>query len=852
MLRSFRKRTETIRRYLSVSTFLVALFILLFYLSGRGERIDMLTLDVLFQLRGARPAPSDIVIVALDEDFIQLYGQRVAEIDRRFYARVLNELMSAGARVIGMDFIFSERSRAAEGSDPDAELAEAVLRYPVVLPQVRIVSSFPGISQDFIPIHPYLQEAHKGVLTLAESARSFAPSYTLDAVTMPSFPLAMLELADLEAQAFQPSQLIDYRGPRGSFRTLSFLDVYRGQFSYSEVQDKLVLIGVTLAGTDRDQILTPFGVMSGVEVNANELYTLLYSQLRPLPKAIYGSLLIVLALVSPLIAKRRRGLFWVIALSMGLMLLAPLLFASGWFFSPLWLALVPIVAYLSRSYQLARQIDQQLTANLLHLVVMLSGGPSDRSAGQGFQGAADQSITEMLESLCRHLKARSALVQLSGQRYAWGDAPQELAGVLQDAIKQKDQIASANTLAEPLYLNDQLMGALALAFDAPVGNSSLIQTSLRAFEQLLRYQQLRQETSSFKTELLPWKKQSSSLKLQAVSTITDLISSERAWLETLLEALPQAVSILSPYGSPIYQNRVARGLLAENVLEAIPRVLSIEAEQFQQDYLQLLVEGKLELALRERRSGRVVLLSMQAVYRDEQIEAITCVLSDLSKLEEIDQRRQEMLALVLHDLRSPLTSIQGFAELLRQESQHEHLEIIYREANRMRQLTDGFLDLARLESGQLNLDLEDVNLADIIRQAVASMTVIAAGKQIVIELRAPTHLSARLDPELIYRLIQNLLSNAVKYSPAKTRIIVFLRQQTEATEIIVQDQGYGLSAEQQALIFDKYQRAGADKTTPGVGLGLYLVKRIVELHGGRISVDSQPGRGSSFSVFLNS
>jgi signal transduction histidine kinase/CHASE2 domain-containing sensor protein len=848
-------------RFSFVTLAFAGLFIIL-YVTGATRAVDNLFLDIFFRLRNQGQPPQDIVIVKIDEAFVKAYPFRIGELDRGFYAKALENLNQAGAKVIGLDLFFPERSRigVTETRDPDTELAQAIAQNNVVLPLVR------DDHGNFLASHPWLKDAQQGVIALEESAHRLNPYFTWQDQVLPSFALAIVQAALLSPQIPKQKQLIDYRGPEGQFLSLSFLDVYRNQFSYSLIKDKIVLIGLTLKGTDRDQILTPFGEMSGVEVNANEVYTLLHGNLVLMPTFLYSLLLACLGLLVPSVVMRRRGLGYAVTLFLAIFVLCYLVFRLGVFVSPVWLGFLPLIAYGRGSYRHLLQLDNQISASLLHLLDnAISSGQHDVTQNSLARGFAPKGYVvyapDMLESLVAGLDAKGGLLLLDNVQHQQGDTNETLKQLLSASIakeSRQQQGTMPHYLAEPILLDGQMIGSMALILNAPPPPHllNLLQTSLQTFGQLARYQKLRDHTSTLSGTLWPWRSRSSLDKLDALSMVSDLLATERGWLGALVESLPQAVFIMSPYGYSIYRNDAARRLFSEekNMLAAIPESLKLEAERFRQDYAMLVERGEeLELGLTERESGRPILLTLRVVRNGNEIKGVAGVISNLSKIEELDRQRQELIGMVVHDLRSPLTSIQGFAEImLGGNTKNEYLHIIKSEAERMRRMTDIFLDVVRLESEQFKLYLGTHNLAELLRYAVASVSGQAAEKNTILVVKAPTYVAIQADADLLSRLMVNLLSNAIKYSPKGIRITISLSTQQDTVILEVQDQGYGMSEEQQKTLFQKYQRGDDEKSRRliGTGLGLYVVKLITDLHKGDILVNSQIDQGTTFSITL--
>jgi signal transduction histidine kinase len=854
----------------SLTTLALALFLMILYALGATRAVDYLFLDAFFRLRGTQPTAGDIAIVRLDEDFVKAYPFRVGELDRGFYARVLENLTLAGAKVIALDVFFPERSSIGKTAtrDPDGELAETIAGGNVVLPLVRINDNSEE-TPPFLAPNVLLKDTKQGVILLEESSRTFTPVFRFPEGLFPSFALATLESAGLSStRALDTTQLIDYRGREGSFPTLSFLEVYRNQFSYSDVKDKLVLVGITLTGTDRDQILTPFGEMSGVEVNANQLYTLLHGRLRTVPTGVYLALLFAVGLLAPEVSRRKRGLFYVLLIMASVFVGSFLLFRLGTFASPFWLALLPAIAYLRTSYRHLLKLDQQLSTRLIQLLDSATlTDESEVTPSQLSQGFAPKGYAtyapDMLESLITGLGAKGGRLLLEQIPTEQGEVSGELRYLSQRAMSEARTLTEGTLphhIAEPITLENKVVGAVALTLPAPPPPHlvSLLTTSVQTFSQLARYQKLRERTTSFTGTLWPWRARSSLDKLEALSMVSDLIVTERGWLGALVESLPQAVFIMSPYGYSVYKNAAARRLFGDekNMLSGIPQTLKLEQDRFQSDYAAMVERGEeLEFGLTERNTERPVLLTLRVVESGGDIKGVAGVVSDLSKVEELDRQRQEMIGMVVHDLRSPLTSIQGFAELMASEAQGEHkefLDIIKSESQRMKRMTDVFLDVVRLENERFELFLRTVNVAESLRYAVGAVSYQAAQKNIVIAVKAPPFLEAQLDADLISRLIVNLLTNAIKYSPEKTRITATLSNDDMVVRLEIRDEGYGMTSEQCKTLFQKYQRTdqAKEKRIAGTGLGLYLVKLICDAHGGSVTVTSELGKGSTFHVTL--
>jgi signal transduction histidine kinase len=227
-----------------------------------------------------------------------------------------------------------------------------------------------------------------------------------------------------------------------------------------------------------------------------------------------------------------------------------------------------------------------------------------------------------------------------------------------------------------------------------------------------------------------------------------------------------------------------------------------------------------------------------------------------AQLEQVNKAKSEWVSVVSHEFRTPLTGIQAFSELLRDEEFpldqiREFAADINREAERLSRMIGDLLDLERMESGQMTLTLAEVDLNVLVEEAITS-----TGPN------NPRHtLRRELDPTLplltgdrdkLTQIIVNLLSNAIKYSPDGGDVIVGTSYDTSLAHLWVRDHGIGIPADDLEAIFRRYTRleSGYNVSIKGTGLGLPIVRQIAELHGGQAWAESEAGIGSTFHVTL--
>jgi signal transduction histidine kinase len=226
-----------------------------------------------------------------------------------------------------------------------------------------------------------------------------------------------------------------------------------------------------------------------------------------------------------------------------------------------------------------------------------------------------------------------------------------------------------------------------------------------------------------------------------------------------------------------------------------------------------------------------------------------------ARLQEYDRMKSEFVAIIAHDFRSPLMAIRGFAELVLEdtdlplESRQEFMQTIIDQTDDLARLANDTLLISRMETGEIQYEWQDVELAPLILEAVP----LGLSRHSV-QTDVPAALSTIVaDGDRIKQIVTNLLSNAVKYSPEGGAVTVRVSQRGDTHVLIeVADQGLGIPADQVGRLFQKFERVRSDDhlRISGTGLGLYICKKIVEGHGGQIWVESEVGRGSTFSILL--
>jgi signal transduction histidine kinase len=229
------------------------------------------------------------------------------------------------------------------------------------------------------------------------------------------------------------------------------------------------------------------------------------------------------------------------------------------------------------------------------------------------------------------------------------------------------------------------------------------------------------------------------------------------------------------------------------------------------------------------------------------------------ELETASRQKSEFLANMSHELRTPLNAINGFSQVLRQrlfgeinDKQDEYLADILSSGNHLLSLINDVLDLSKVEAGLVELEVGAFSLREALERGVVMVRERATGNGLQLSLElAPDVDIVRGDERRLRQVVFNLLSNAVKFTPAGGRIVVSTARSDDEVRIAVTDTGPGIALADQDRIFEEFQQTALGLSQrEGTGLGLALSRRLVELHGGRIWVESEPGAGSRFVFAL--
>lgn len=347
------------------------------------------------------------------------------------------------------------------------------------------------------------------------------------------------------------------------------------------------------------------------------------------------------------------------------------------------------------------------------------------------------------------------------------------------------------------------------------------------------------------------------------------IVSQRNELDTIVSSMREGLIAVDRREMVVNVNQAAAGML-ETVPEKIKNKALVEVTRNLelQNFVRRAIEQKTgskaeekDLEIRYKGEKRVVnARSMPLLEPGGFFSGTLVVLNDVTELRRLEAVRQDFVANVSHEIKTPLTAIKGFVEMLRYgrvesaaESQR-FLEIIERHVNRLNTIVDDLLVLSRLErqGRPIEMDFQQVEVENILKTARQVCQAAAGEKQIRIEIDCPAGLVAVVDKTLLEQALINLVDNAVKYSGPGTRVVAGAGRDAKGVFMRVSDQGRGIDKKHLPRLFERFYRVDKARSRKlgGTGLGLSIVKHIVQAHGGYVEVESVPGRGSTFTIRL--
>jgi len=831
-----RNRSQALRTAL-ILLFTIALVVVVTWFV---PSLPAASLNMLFRLRGVLTPADDIVIVAIDDQSLQAIGQRISPWPwpRSVMASAVDKLTQARPRSIGLDVIYAEPS----STEDDRRLAAAIATNGhVILPAqlYESTASVPGAvatgsvnsATAWLRPLPELASAAKAVghahvspevdgmvrsiqLSKADDQANMLWAFSLEVVrAAEQIPAERIkeEPGLLRFGAYripvrdeatgsqipgvtivrQNEMLINYAGPAGSFRHYSIADLIDGKLPPSAFAGKIVLIGAT-AESMGDSRVVPFMHYSaernlgGQEMPGVEVHANIINTIRS--------------------RLSLRSL-------------------------PDWMAFVAALVVILLSALTIRLLDgwrQILLLGLILLTIVI-----------GSFLAFSRYL--LIPPLAPMLTGFVAVIPLLLSRSL--TASRELDIKLASLVSSQKGFLPAETQSSAEFINNQLR------FDLP--------------------------------QSLAW-------KLRAVDDLTARLLARMSFINRILSSMGEGVLVTDLAGRIAFANGEATQLLGCSQAELIgasfadfliergtidsPKLrgaiedaakgqsvqLEFEISSAEPRYYSLLLSGLAALATQPSESLVASTTNIGSKDTGSANIGVVALISDVTKRVELDRIKTETLQLVSHELRTPLTSIQGLSDVLLKfpvpvDESREMLGTIYAEAVRLGETINRYLDLTRLESGAQVLHLSSISCQQLIADCIRNLSVFAAERRIQLTPQMNADLPPlQADAQLLTQAISNLLGNAIKYSPPDTEVVVSAERNHTGVQISVRDQGFGIPEDARGRIFEKFYRLerDANSNTVGTGLGLPLVKEIVEQHGGRITFESVPAIGSTFTIHL--
>jgi len=343
------------------------------------------------------------------------------------------------------------------------------------------------------------------------------------------------------------------------------------------------------------------------------------------------------------------------------------------------------------------------------------------------------------------------------------------------------------------------------------------------------------------------------------------ITRQRNELETVLSSMIEGVFAVDVRGRIVSVNRAAAQLLRIDPAKAQGRtveevVRNLSLQQFVRETLvsEKPIEGDVSFPGDGERFFQVQ--GARLVDPGGERAGAVVVLSDMTRIHRLENLRRDFVANVSHELKTPVTSIQGFAEALQEggvadpEQMRRYVGIIVKHSQRLNAIIDDLLSLSRLEdeTERRSISFESHQLRAVLRTAIDLSAIKAEQKQVKVTLVCEDDLQARVNAPLLEQAVVNLIDNAVKYSEPGAAVEVRVDQRQGHTAIRVKDAGCGIPAEHLSRIFERFYVVDKSRSRKlgGTGLGLAIVKHIAQVHGGHVTVESTPGQGSTFTIHL--
>ena len=332
------------------------------------------------------------------------------------------------------------------------------------------------------------------------------------------------------------------------------------------------------------------------------------------------------------------------------------------------------------------------------------------------------------------------------------------------------------------------------------------------------------------------------------------VERERRLADAVFETLPDGVVVVDSHYRVIDANRGFRAMTGVVDPSGRPLVEILREQALFAPFEDAIELGTPTDAVVRREREVTWQLAVRPLPPGSRAAAVG-ILRDVTALEKNEAMRRRFVADVSHELRSPVSSIAAAAETLAETEADDPeaprlVELVRRQAQRMRELIDDLTDLSLIESGSVVLVPETVDLRALAAEAAEELRATAQGRDVAIRVESPEGIAVEGDRRRLGQILRNLLDNAVKFSPPGGTVRITVDETNSRPSVVVEDDGPGIAAAEQDRIFQRFYQVdrSRSKVRPGTGLGLAIVKHLVQLHGADVTVTSEPGAGSAFRV----
>ena len=333
------------------------------------------------------------------------------------------------------------------------------------------------------------------------------------------------------------------------------------------------------------------------------------------------------------------------------------------------------------------------------------------------------------------------------------------------------------------------------------------------------------------------------------------LEQKQAELDTIIGSMSEGMVLLNEHGKIVSINPAAMALLGASQNCVGTDMLTVSRNLDLHDILSLALQGQSEVQTVGLETGQYQ-ISASPIMSEEKVVGAALCFFDVTEKEKAEQMRREFTSNVSHELKTPLHSISGYAELLqndmvKQEDIVPFAGKIYREAQRMTSLVEDILSLSHLDEGAEDMEWIEVDLYELAAKAIAGLEAEAKAAEVKMSLHGE-YCSLHGVPQLLHSILYNLCDNAIKYNKNGGEVTVSVERQDADAVLTVSDTGIGIPAQEQARIFERFYRVdkSRSKEVGGTGLGLSIVKHAVLIHHGTIEVDSAVDEGTTITVRL--